>query len=201
MPPKWVALLWSNRTDSVILDRAGKVCVLRKIFPVCRIFLVFGLQRVDTLDQSGKYYLAYGICFQFKMICSRASKGEIMAKSTFFAIAVVVLSAHAAAWAQGPGYALQGPYGQPAGPWSGGPNGGPGMVPAAYQQAMMQPGMMQGGPMQPGMMQGPMQQDAGAAADGRSRPTFGDPCTWRAARAFRNSEAVWRFPVYPPAEM
>ena len=34
-----------------------------------------------------------------------ASKGEIMAKRTFFAIVCVVLSVHATAWGQGPGYA------------------------------------------------------------------------------------------------
>src|SRR5208282_6470480 len=90
------------------------------------------------------------------MNCLGASKGEIMAKRTFFAIAFVVLSAHAVAWAQGPGYALQGPYGPPASPWAGGQGGGPVVVQAAYQPGMMQPGTMQGGPMQPGMMQGPM---------------------------------------------
>ena len=62
-----------------------------------------------------------------------ASKGEIMAKRTFFAIVCVVLSVHATAWGQGPGYALQGPYGPPAGPWAGGPGGmRPASMPAAY---------------------------------------------------------------------
>ena len=39
--------------------------VPRKLFLECRIFLVFGLHRVDTLDQSGKHYLAYGICSSY----------------------------------------------------------------------------------------------------------------------------------------
>ena len=59
-----------------------------------------------------------------------------MAKRTFFVIVCVVLSVSATAWAQGPGYALQGPYGPPAGPWV----GGPGEAQAA------QPGAMQAGP-------------------------------------------------------
>ena len=78
-----------------------------------------------------------------------------MAQRTFFAIACVVLSVHAAAWGQGPGYSLQGPYGPygpPAGPWG----GGTGVMQAAYQQGPMQAGPMQPGPMQAGPMQGPM---------------------------------------------
>ncbi len=68
-----------------------------------------------------------------------------MAKKTFFAVLCVVLSIHAAAWGQGPGYALQGPYGPPAGPWT----GGLGVVQASYQ-----PGAMPPGAMPPGMMPG-----------------------------------------------
>ncbi len=86
-----------------------------------------------------------------------------MAKKTFLAIVCVVLSVHATAWGQGPGYALQGPYGPPAGPWA----GGPGVMQAAYQQGPMQAGpMMPGGPM---MQPGPMPQPAEAVA-------AGDPC-------------------------
>ena len=82
-----------------------------------------------------------------------ASKGEIMAKRVFFAIACVVLSVHATAWGQGPGYASRVRYGSSAGPWG----GGPGVMQASYQQAL-QPGPMQAGPMQAGAMRGgPMQ--------------------------------------------
>ena len=59
-----------------------------------------------------------------------------MAKRSFFAFVCVVLSVHATAWGQGPGYALQGPYGPPAGPWA----GGPGVVQAAYQSEALQAG-------------------------------------------------------------
>ncbi len=71
-----------------------------------------------------------------------------MAQRTFFAIMCVVLTVHATAWGQGPGYA-QGPYGPPAGPWASGP------VQASYQSGPSQPETIQSGPM---MQQGPMMQ-------------------------------------------
>ena len=63
-----------------------------------------------------------------------------MAKRGFFAIVCVVLSIHATAWGQGPGYGPQGPYGPPAGPWAVGPGSAPGVVPANFQQGPMQAG-------------------------------------------------------------
>ncbi len=66
-----------------------------------------------------------------------------MAKRIFFAIVCFVFSIHAAAWGQG--YALQGPNGPMAGPWTGGP-GATGMVPVSYQSGPAQPGAMQPGP-------------------------------------------------------
>src|SRR5580700_10709772 len=96
-----------------------------------------------------------------------ASKGEIMAKRTILAVVCVVLSVHATAWGQGPGYALQGPYGPygpPAGPWPGGPG-------------VMMPGEMPQGAMPPGAMQ-PEQMQAGPAGEAESGdgPCCGNSC-------------------------
>ena len=154
---------------------------LRKLFLECRILLVFRLHRVDTLDQSGKHCLAYGICSSNSAMKSLgASKGEIMAKRSFFAIVCVVLSIHATAWGQGPGYGPQGPYGPPAGPWAG-------VAPAVRSRRCR----CSRGPMQPGPMQaGPAMQPARAA----EAVATGDPClSWQPGHSVLG--VLRRFPL------